>query len=93
MFTEQWQKLKNVKKTEPEQLFIDYKETFMTEAGKRVLHDLDRKTTFGRPAIQATGPVDVNRLIYSEAQRSMFLYIIKKVYGTYEKKERKVINE
>jgi len=80
------------KKTEPDQLLIDYKETFGSEAGKRVLHDLDRKTTFSKSAIPVNGPIDTNRLIKDEAQRSFFLYIIKKVYAIPEKKERKVDN-
>lgn len=93
MFTERWRESKNANKTDPAQLLIDYKETFNTEAGKRVLHDLERKTTFGRPAVSGVGPIDEKRLIYSEAQRAFFLYILKKLYGIPEKKERKVKNE
>ena len=93
MFMERWRESKNAKKTDPDQLLIDYKETFGTEAGKRVLHDLDRKTTFSRPGFPGFGPIDVNRVLVNEAQRSLFLYILKKIHGIPEKKEREVQNE
>ncbi|MBN2591631.1 MAG: hypothetical protein JXA96_17325 [Sedimentisphaerales bacterium] len=91
MSTELWQELRNGKKEDPEQLLIDYKETFGTEAGKRVLLDLCRKSTYSRSAIPAGGPIDNNRLLKDEAQRSFFLYIINKVYGE-PQTERKVNN-
>lgn len=93
MFTELWHALRNAKATEPDQLLIDYKEVFNSEAGKRVLRDIERKTTFGRPAIPAGGPIDVNSLIRDEAQRSMFLYILKKIHKIPEKTRKEVVNE
>lgn len=92
IFMELWQKWKNEGKTDPEQLLIDYKEVFNTEVGKRVLHDLDRKTTFSRPSITRTKAIDPYLVVYDEAQRSMFLYIIKQIHKTPKTKERKVDN-
>lgn len=88
MFTELWPGSKNESK---EQLLMDYKEVFGTEAGKRVLHDIERLTTFGRSSVSPGKPIDVNKLIYDEGQRSMFLYIVKKINST-PKEERKVDN-
>lgn len=92
MFTELWRGLKSEKRPNPEQLLIDYKEVFGTEAGNRVLHDIERKTTFSHSSVSGFGQVNVERLIYDEGQRAMFLYIIKKIHSIPKEKERKVKN-
>lgn len=77
------------------QLVMDYHNTFGSEHGKRVLADLKRLSTIDRPAMSPKpSPIDTNRLIYDEAQRSLVLYIIKNVETTLdEKKPTQTINE
>jgi hypothetical protein len=76
------------------QLIIDYKQTFNTETGKRVLNDLKRKTTLHRSSVRPEKPIDTNRLVYDEAQRSMILYIIQMLEkDPYEARQEKAIKE
>ena len=77
---------------EQEQLLIDYKETFLSSTGKRVLKDLDSKTTFSRCSFSDNKPIDVNKLIKDEAQRSIFLYILKQIHRTPVKKQERTNN-
>ena len=76
---ELWRKLRNEKRAEPDQLVIDYRTVFGTPSGLRVLHDLEVKTIFSRSAFPRSKPIDVNILIEQEAQRSMFVYILKQI--------------
>ena len=61
------------------QLVIDYKETFESPHGKRVLEDLRRKTTYDKSSVSfnRTNPIDINRLVYDEGQRAMLVYILR----------------
>ena len=76
---ELWRKLRNEKRADPDQLVIDYRTVFGTPSGMRVLHDLEVKTIFSRSAFPRSKPIDVNILIEQEAQRSMFVYILKQI--------------
>jgi hypothetical protein len=62
-------------------LVMDYKVTFSGEHGQRVLDHLCRLSTINRPSLGVVPgqPLDVNRLIYDEAQRSVVLSILAKV--------------
>jgi hypothetical protein len=76
------------------QLIVDYKQTFLTPQGQRVLEDLERKTTLHRSSVKPGQPIDTNRLIYDEAQRSMILYILQKMgKDPYEVKQSKAIQK
>ena len=79
MFNELWRKLRNEKRADPDQLVIDYRTVFGTPSGMRVLHDLEVKTIFSRSAFPRSKPIDVNILTEQEAQRSMFVYILKQI--------------
>ncbi len=92
MFTEHWQKLRKEKKVEPEQLLIDYKEVFGTEAGKRVLKDLESKTTFGNGVFPRTKAIDPYAIVWAEAQRVMFVYILKMIHKVPTKKQEETVN-
>ena len=92
MFTELWQKLRNEKRVEQEQLLIDYKEVFGSEAGKRVLKDLESKTTFGFSIFPLQRVPDTNALYWSEAQRIMFVYILKMIHKVPVKKQERTNN-
>lgn len=59
------------------QLIIDYKQTFATDSGKRVLADLRRRCPMLTEAIDATKGVDVNRILIEEGRRSVVLHIYK----------------
>lgn len=63
------------------QLILDYKTAFMSDAGVRVLEDLIKKSTINRTVVSGdpSVPIDTNRLIYSEGQRSVLLYIQSKI--------------
>ena len=63
------------KKERDRQLSMDFKDTFGSPFGKRVLEKLDGMTTLNRPIIKSDKTIDPNRLIYEEGQRAMMLYI------------------
>ncbi len=92
MFNKLWKKLRNETKTDPDQLIIDYRTVFGTPSGLRVLHDLEVKTIFSRTAFPRTKPIDVNTLIEQEANRSMFVYILKQIEREPDKKVKEVNN-
>jgi len=92
ILTEIWQRLRERKKTEYEQLLIDYKEFFNTESGKRILKDLESKTTFGYAVFPRTKVPDPNAVLWSEAQRVMFVYILKMIHKVPEKKKERTDN-
>ena len=89
---ELWRKLRNEKRADPDQLVIDYRTVFGTPSGLRVLHDLEVKTIFSRSAFPRSKPIDVNILIEQEAQRSMFVYILKQIEREPDKKAKEVNN-
>lgn len=92
MFMELWQKLREGKRVEQEQLLIDYKEVFNTEAGKRVLHDLESKTTFGNGVFPTSKVPKPNAVLWAEAQRVMFVYILKMIHRVPVKKQERTNN-
>lgn len=58
------------------QLIIDYKLTFTSERGKRVLADLRRRCPFLDSAIPVTAKeVDVDMMLVNEGARGILLYI------------------
>lgn len=61
------------------QISLDFKETFATEHGERVLKKLRSLTTFSRSSINSVKEIDVNRLVYDEGQRAVILYIDKQI--------------
>ena len=73
-------------------MLIDYKEVFNTEAGKRVLKDLESKTTFGYGVFPRSKPIDPSAIVWSEAQRVMFVYILKMIHKTPVKKQERTNN-
>ena len=77
---------------EQEQLLIDYKETFLSSAGKRVLKDLESKTTFGNGVFPTNKAPDPNAVLWSEAQRVMFVYILKMIHRVPVKKQERTNN-
>ncbi len=60
------------------QVIIDYKSTFNTEHGQRVLERMKRKAKFhtGNKPKLADGNIAVNELIWLAAQRSVIIDII-----------------
>ncbi len=92
MFTELWQRLRSEKRVETEQLLIDYKEVFGSEAGKRVLKDLESKTTFGFSVFPLQKVPDNDSLRWAEAQRVMFVYILKMIHKVPVKKQERTNN-
>lgn len=58
-------------------LVYDYKQVFETEAGLRVLADLRKRCPLMSDAINPSGGIDVNKLIFLEGQRSVLLHIFK----------------
>ena len=59
------------------QLVIDYRQTFATESGKRVMADLRRKCPFLCETLASGGGIDKDRLLFVEGQRSVVWYIYK----------------
>jgi len=60
-----------------QKIIQDFKETFGTDHGKRVLERLESLSTLNRSSVGSDRgkPIDVNRLIYDEGQRAIMLYI------------------
>lgn len=63
------------------QIIQDFKETFNTEHGQRVLARLANMSTLNRSSASPDKGkvIDVNRLIYDEGQRAVLLYINKQL--------------
>lgn len=57
------------------QLIIDYKRTFESPEGKRVLEDLRRKCPTLTNPIEARNGVDVHMLLVSEGQNNVLKHI------------------
>lgn len=57
-------------------LVMDYKQIFLGEQGKRITDDLERHSTMNVSGVLNKNNIDVNRLIWDEAQRSLILYIL-----------------
>lgn len=59
------------------QLIQDFKESFDSDGGKRVLAKLVSLSTFYRSSISSdrNKVIDTNRLIYDEGQRAVLIYI------------------
>lgn len=82
----------NEEKTQ--QLILDYRVTFGSEHGMRVLEDLKNHSTLNRAAVRKGQALDVNMLIYDEAQRAIVLYILGKIASPDDKeKQTEVITE
>jgi hypothetical protein len=79
---------------EAKQLVIDFKTTFGSESGKRVLAKLRNMSTYDRSSISAdkTKKIDIDRLVYDEGQRAVIIYI-QKMLGKdpYEEKQKVAI--
>lgn len=63
------------------QLVRDYKTVFSTPEGLKVLKDLTEKSILFRSVISPdpSVPVDANRVLYTEGQRSVLVYIYNKI--------------
>lgn len=59
------------------QLITDYSVVFNSEHGKNVLDDLKKHCPLLTASINTTAGIDVNKLLFLEGQRSVFLYIFK----------------
>ena len=75
-----------------QRLIQDFHETFDTEQGQRVLDRLESLSTLHKSSVSPdiSKPIDVNRLIYNEGQRAVFLYIrrqLNKEIGIKKKKD------
>ena len=77
------------------QLITDFSLVFHSEHGKRVLADLRVKCpAFDRSALQTNPKLDLNTEMYQAGQRSVLLYIYKKLNtDPYEEKSSHAINE
>lgn len=62
------------------QLIIDYQKTFATDSGKRVLADMRKKCPFLCETVAKGGPIDKDRLLFVEGQRSVVWYIYKMLH-------------
>lgn len=73
-----------MKNTDEAQKIISYKHAFAGEHGERVLADLRRLSTYDRSAVSAIDnknpiPIDPLRLAFQEGQRSVIVYILRKL--------------
>ena len=59
------------------QLLIDYRNTFESETGKRVLDDLRKNSSIVTEGIKYRNGVDVNRLLVQEGEANVIKYIYK----------------
>ena len=78
------------------QLLIDYKMTFGTESGERVLADMKSKANFDRSVIprDANGRIDPMEVMRNEGQRSGIVHIeIQLGKDPHEQKQEKAKNE
>lgn len=66
---------------EEKQRLMDYKNTFLPEAGKRVLADLKKKARYDNLAVpkDSLGRVDPWEIVRREAQRNVITNIIKQI--------------
>jgi hypothetical protein len=62
------------------QLIIDYKKTFSTDSGKRVLADMRKKCPFLCETLAKGGVIDKDRLLFVEGQRSVVWYIYRMLH-------------
>ena len=69
---------------EHRQLVAAYKKIFATDEGQQVLADLKRYSTLSRPSIVPGQPIDLQRVLYDEAQRAVLLYVIRKLETSLE---------
>lgn len=73
---------------EKRQLAMDFKDTFGSPYGLRVLEALDKRTTMNRPSVDSTGTIDPNRIIYDEGQRAMMVFIHAQINKDVEVKKK-----
>lgn len=76
------------------QLVIDFQTTFKTGSGQNVLKRLRSLTTMDRSSVTDKTNINVNQLIWDEAQRFMVLYIEKMINCNLDKdKQIETVNE
>ncbi len=65
------------------QLKMDYQITFNTEAGKRVLQDIRKHSSYDNPIHPRDKDkrIDVNALLMEEGTRNLFIFILKRLKG------------
>lgn len=73
---------------EKRQLAMDFKDTFGSPYGLRVLEALGKRTTLNKPCLDKTGNVDLNKLPYEEGKRVMVLYIHEMINKDIETKKK-----
>jgi hypothetical protein len=73
------------------QLVMDYKNTFESEAGKRVLADLINRTTMYNVRLQS--PIDSYQVVLEEGRRSVIVYILKKLSANLDQRPVEAISE
>lgn len=59
------------------QLLIDYRKTFLSTEGQRVLADLRKRCPLLTDALSVSNGIDVNKLLFLEGQRSVLLHVYK----------------
>jgi len=73
---------------EKRQLVMDFKDTFGSPYGQRVLEALNKRTTLNRPCLNKEGEVDLGKLPYEEGKRVMVLYIHEMINKDIETKKK-----
>ena len=80
--------------TKKKQLVQDYSLVFNSEHGRRVWEDLKKHCPLLTESINTAKGIDVNKLLFLEGQRSVFLYIHKMLNtDPYEKRASHAVNE
>lgn len=73
------------------QRITDFKVVFGNDAGKRVLEYLIGQTTLSHSCVAKGKPIDMNRVLYNEAQRAMILHIVNLIgKNPYEQRQERV---
>lgn len=75
------------------QLIKDFKETFGTPHGQRVLAKLRTLSTYDYSRMPIDRNIDPYRVVADEAQRSVVCYIINKVEADLDKEEETTLTE
>lgn len=73
------------------QRIMDFKIVFGSDEGKRVLKYLISQTTLSHSSVAKGKAIDMNRVLYNEAQRAMILHIVKLIdKNPYEQRQERV---
>lgn len=78
------------------QLYVDYKELFGSERGKRVLENLTKVFNFGKSIVPRdnNGRIDIFEVMRNEGKRAVIVHILHKVNAVFEEgKQQQAIHE